>query len=450
MTQQPTPPLTIHTLSPTPPAAASKPDTTVSNGLPPQTQPPKGYPPHPSLPPPNQRPRIPLHPSILPLLDPAYVDLYNNVMAYWPPSPTDITIVREHYSSLYRFAMRNPSGVGGIGETVVPGWSKYPGEISVRVYVPPGEELGTRKIWPVHFNFHGGGWAVGDLETSAHICHHICAKTPCCVVDVEYRLIPEYPFPVGIMDSLAAVAHVLANHKTFSIDHTNFTLGGESSGGTIALILNHVLRDAGLGEHLKGVVAGTPTISDVRKYATPEMSPWKSMVECQDAPGLNWEKLKWFDTFKWMSLSSSHPGVSAKEAKKDVSWFSDAMNAPSFDNLAGVTWVGTAGCDPLRDEAEAYAEKVRKGDGEGKGNRVVIKRYEGVPHGFVHMDGLLRQGQEYVDDVIAVIRECLLTSEEEGDTSAQNLEREADHEKINADEKARPDGDEIMDDVPGQ
>ncbi len=358
----------------------------------------------------------------------------------------DINTVRQHYSSLYRFAMKNPSGVGGIGETAVPGWSKYPGEINVRVYVPPGEELGIRKVWPVHFNFHGGGrfnpshrnslftdfmftdagdlgWAVGDLETSAHICHHICATVPCCVIDVEYRLIPEFPFPIGIMDCFSAVAHILANHKTFSIDNTNFTLGGESSGGTIALILNHLFRDAGLGDKVRGVVAGTPTISDVRKYATPEMSPWPSMRECQDSPGLNWEKLKWFDTFKWMSLSTSHPGVSTKEAKKDMSWFADAMNAPSFEGLAPITWVGTAGCDPLRDEAEAYAEKVRHGDEEGKGNRVVVRRYEGVPHGFVHMDGILRQGRDYVDDVIKIVRECLYRPDEE--KKAEDVKSEA-------------------------
>ena len=342
--------------------------------------------------------------------------------------------------------------MGGIGETVVPGWSKYPGEINVRVYVPPGEELGTRKVWPVHFNFHGGGWAVGDLETSAHICHHICAAALCCVIDVEYRLIPEYPFPIGIMDSLSTVTHILANSKTFSIDPDNFTLGGESSGGTIALILNHVFRDTGLGDKVKGVIAGTPTISDVRKYATPEASPWPSMIECQDAPGLNWEKLKWFDTFKWMSLSSSHPGVSAKEAKKDVSWFADAMNAPSFEGLAPVTWVGTAGCDPLRDEAEAYAEKVRKGDEEGKGNHVVIKRYDGVPHAFMHMDGILKQGKDYVDDVIAVIRESLYRKGEENkEGQVKEEEMEEEHERNGDQAEENPDSaDEIMDDAPGQ
>lgn len=216
------------------------------------------------------------------------------------------------------------------------------------------------------------GWAVGDLETDAHICHHICAHVPCCVIDVDYRRIPEYPFPIGIMDSLTAVAHILANHSTFSIDPDSITFGGESSGATIALILNHMFRDANMADRIKGVVVGTPTISDVRKYATPDMSPWPSMQESQYAPLLNWEKLKWFDTFKWMSLGSN-AGISQKEQKRDISWFADAMNAPSFEGLAPLTWVGTAEFDPLRDEAEAYAKKCQEA-----GNNVVVKRFPGV------------------------------------------------------------------------
>lgn len=110
--------------------------------------------PHPSQTGPS---RQPLHPSIVDKLDPDFVRLYNEYIANGPPPSTDINTVRQNYSSLYRYATQNPSGVGGIGETVVSGWDKYPGEINVRVYVPPGEPQGERKTWPVHFNFHGGG-----------------------------------------------------------------------------------------------------------------------------------------------------------------------------------------------------------------------------------------------------------------------------------------------------
>lgn len=101
--------------------------------------------------------RNPLHPSIIDKLDPAFVKLYHDYIANSPPPSTDINVVRSNFSSLYSYATAPATGVGGIGETTVPGWEKYPGDINVRVYVPPGEEPGTRKVWPVHFNFHGGG-----------------------------------------------------------------------------------------------------------------------------------------------------------------------------------------------------------------------------------------------------------------------------------------------------
>jgi acetyl esterase/lipase len=101
--------------------------------------------------------RNPIHPSIIEKLDPAFVKLYNDYIGNSAPPSNDINVVRQSYSALYSYATAPASGVGGIGETQVPGWEKYPGDVNVRVYVPPGEEPGMRKTWPVHFNFHGGG-----------------------------------------------------------------------------------------------------------------------------------------------------------------------------------------------------------------------------------------------------------------------------------------------------
>lgn len=101
--------------------------------------------------------RNPIHPSVVDRLDPAFVKLYNEFIANGPAWSTDLNVVRQNYSALYSYATAPATGVGGIGETQVPGWDKYPGDINVRVYVPPGEEPGERKVWPVHFNFHGGG-----------------------------------------------------------------------------------------------------------------------------------------------------------------------------------------------------------------------------------------------------------------------------------------------------
>ena len=103
----------------------------------------------------------PLHPSMIAKLDPSFVQLYNDHIATAPPPPKDLTLLRETYSSRYAYATADATGVGGIGEASVPGWSRYEGDVDIRVYIPP-QEGETRKTFPVHFNFHGGGWAVGE------------------------------------------------------------------------------------------------------------------------------------------------------------------------------------------------------------------------------------------------------------------------------------------------
>ena len=109
----------------------------------------------------------PLHPSFLTRLDPAFVKLYNTHIAHVKPS-TDLYELREIHSDktsdLYRYATAPPTPVAGIGEIDVPGWKKHKGDIQLTVYTPPGEEVGKRQIWPVHFNFHGGGNVVPLLR----------------------------------------------------------------------------------------------------------------------------------------------------------------------------------------------------------------------------------------------------------------------------------------------
>jgi acetyl esterase/lipase len=154
------------------------------------------------------------------------------------------------------------------------------------------------------------------------------------------------------------------------------SIGGVSEGGNIALILAHLARDADIP--LRLVAVGTPPVDDLSKYENAQGSPYKSIQEMEFAPTLNWARLKWFDNLKWSSLSKD-PEVKKKQME-DVQWFADLMAAPSFKHL-GKTVIYTAECDPLRDEGEAYGRRLVEA-----GNEVTMKRFEGVPHPFMHMD----------------------------------------------------------------
>jgi len=198
------------------------------------------------------------------------------------------------------------------------------------------------------------------------------------VIDVAYRLVPEHLYPTGILDSFAALQYIASPYgvEQFNINPTRMSIGGVSAGGNIALILAHLARDAAIP--LCMVAVGTPTVDDLSRYENAQGSPYKSMQEMEFAPTLNWARLKWFDNLKWSSLSNA-PELRKKQME-DVKWFADLMTAPSFKNL-GKTVIYTAGCDPLRDEGEAYGRKLVEA-----GNEVTMKRFEGVPHPFMHMD----------------------------------------------------------------
>ena len=82
--------------------------------------------------------------------------------------------------------------------------SKPSGTVRVRVYTPEG-----RGPFPVHFNYHGGGWVLGGLQSEAAWCRSICNDVGIKVIDVDYRMAPEYPFPTAIYDSWEVVKWVM-------------------------------------------------------------------------------------------------------------------------------------------------------------------------------------------------------------------------------------------------
>ncbi|RAH52082.1 esterase [Aspergillus piperis CBS 112811] len=336
----------------------------------------------------------PIHPSVLPHLDPTFIELYNKHVANTPSGPIDLAVLRSKYSVLYSYGTGPAPEPARVYEATIPG---HNGDlIPCRVYEPdsPGP-------WPVHIDFHGGGWGLGDLDTESHICKHIAVKAKVAVVDIGYRLVPEHAFPIGIQDSFAALQHLSspAGRTQFpSLDTTRISLGGVSAGGNIALILAHLARDHQIP--LRLVAVGTPVIDDISRYTTAHDSPFPSMQEMEHAPTLNWARLKWFDQLKWRSLSSEDEDLRQKQLA-EVKWYANALNAPNFTRLPR-TVIYTAGCDPLRDEGEAYARKLVEG-----GCEVTVRRFESVPHPFMHMDKDLWQARQFIDLIAGHIKGAL-------------------------------------------
>ncbi|KAH7055713.1 arylacetamide deacetylase [Macrophomina phaseolina] len=333
-----------------------------------------------------------IHPTVLPFLDPAFIDLYNKHMGVLPAEPPPLEKARIAYSNYCSFAKTPPAEVGKVWDSTVPGHGDNV-EIKIKVYEPEGTGP-----FPVHLNFHGGGWALGDLGTDAQILSHVCKNASVAIIDVEYRLVPENAFPTGLLDSFAALKHVYTHgQERFGIDPDRISLGGSSAGGNVALVLAHLARDAAIP--LKLVTVGVPVVYDWRACSNTADSPFPSVREMELAPTLNWEKLKHFDNLKWASLSDDL-GTRAKQMQ-DVSWFANALEAPNFEQLPK-TVIYIAECDPLRDEGEAYARKLVEA-----GTEVTVKRFKGVPHPFMHMNKALEQGQDFIDMTSREIRHAL-------------------------------------------
>lgn len=230
-----------------------------------------------------------IHPSMESKIDPVFVQLYNKHVANTPLKPIDLSVLRKHYSVLYSYGTAPAPDVGKVYDAQI--IIEEATALDVRVYEP--ETPGPR---PVHIDYHGGGWGLGDLDTESHICKHICAKAKVVVIDIAYRLVPEHPFPTGIEDSLAALKYIYKHGADkFNIDPSKISLGGVSAGACIALACAHLARDAGIS--LKLIAAGTPTIDDISKYESAADSPFESMQENEHAPTLNWgersESLGW-------------------------------------------------------------------------------------------------------------------------------------------------------------
>lgn len=113
------------------------------------------------------------------------------------------------------------------------------GPIAARLYVPIGADHGG----PLLIYVHGGGFAVGDLDSHDSLARLIAAHSCLKVLTLDYRRAPEAPFPAARDDALAAFRWAAANAQSLDIDPVRIVLGGESAGAAHAVASALVLRD---------------------------------------------------------------------------------------------------------------------------------------------------------------------------------------------------------------
>nr|XP_020655610.1 arylacetamide deacetylase-like 3 [Pogona vitticeps] len=104
-------------------------------------------------------------------------------------------------------------------------------EVPVRVYWPTTTPVGNRRGLVYT---HGGIGIIGTIEAYERLCRYIARRSDSVVVNVGFRLAPEHPYPVPVLDCCTATIHFLKHAKEYGVDPHRIAIGGDSSGGTFA------------------------------------------------------------------------------------------------------------------------------------------------------------------------------------------------------------------------
>lgn len=248
------------------------------------------------------------------------------------------------------------------------------GALPIRVYTPVGSAP-----FPVTIFMHGGGYVVGDLDTQDMIARALCAWASTIVVSVDYRLAPEHPFPAAPEDSFAALVWAAASAGEIGGDPARLALAGDSAGGNLACAVALRARDTG-GPTVRAVV----NIYGSCNYPSDETA---SSREFADGPILRTDDVNWF----WEQYLTD-PGTQQDDPQASPLRATDLAGLPP-------TFVGTAECDPSRDDAEAFAAKLADA-----GVVVQAKRYAGMVHGFASWVGFLPGAREALQDAASFLK----------------------------------------------
>lgn len=277
-------------------------------------------------------------------------------------------------SMAFRDLQGDPQAVAEVRDVLIPGPA---GKLPARAYIP--EEDGP---FPALVYFHGGGWVIGNVEVVDKPCRALANAAGCVVVSVEYRLSPETKFPGPAEDCYAATRWVADNPGEVGAAPGRVGVGGDSAGGNLAAAVALMARDRGgpsLGFQLLIYPVTAPAAG----------TPFASYQENADGYLLTRNAMEWF----W-----EHYLATPDDARNP---YAAPLHA---DNLEGLppAFVVTCGFDPLRDEGDAYAERLRQA-----GVRVTASRYDDMIHGFFWMGGVLDRFQELLQEAARETRSSL-------------------------------------------
>ena len=248
------------------------------------------------------------------------------------------------------------------------------GSFMVRVFKPSGEARA------VMVYYHGGGWVIGGPDESDTLARQLVDRTQCTVVLVDYRMAPEHRYPTAPNDAFTAAQWTADNLAELAHESAPIIIAGDSAGGNLTAVVAQRARDAG----------GPPISLQIMAYPVTDCDlDTPCYTDPENQLMLDRGAMVWFwDHYAPDVDSRKNPDASPMRAK-DLSGLPPAV-------------IFTAEHDVLRDEGEAYAERLREA-----GVPVQHKRFAGQMHGFFTMVNMLPGSADAIDYVVEAVDQHL-------------------------------------------
>ncbi|GAA1248092.1 alpha/beta hydrolase [Pseudonocardia aurantiaca] len=247
------------------------------------------------------------------------------------------------------------------------------GPLPARLYVPPAVPESAGLI----VYFHGGGFVLGSLASTDPLCRLLAAQSGVRVLSVDYRLAPEDPYPAALEDAIAAYRAVQENAAALGADPDLIAVGGDSAGANLALVVAH--QQSVLGRPVPAFVLALYPVTDAERTGG-------SRELFGTGFGLTVEYLAELER---LYLPDGVPSDDKRGA---------ILRARDLSRMPPV-YLSTAGFDPLRDEGEELAARLRRA-----GVPVVARRFPGLVHGYASFTALSAAARDATLDAASALR----------------------------------------------
>ena len=282
------------------------------------------------------------------------------------------TQARLNFSSAAKMMPTSDIPVGSVEDR----WVKRDSgqDTMIRIYRPKGQGP-----FPAFVFIHGGGFVLGDVPQYDDMCRRFTNLADCVTISIEYGLAPEHKFPEPVEECYEIVRWTHREAERLGIFPEKIAVGGDSAGGNLSAVIAQLARDR----------KEFPIAYQVLMYPVVDMlGETESKRDNSTGYFLEGDDMLWFGECY----------LHTPEETKDP--MASPLLASSFSDLPPACVI-TAEFDPLRDEGEAYANRLSEA-----GVQVHQHRYDGMIHGFMSFTWLLPQAREAIEEAALQLKKA--------------------------------------------